>query len=710
MILHKLDWTKYPNAIIDSKTKNLSFLHYTKTLQALDIENNAWPLALTDPTIQGLDPFSTSLTMTEIASISNETKFNFQYYLREVSRVPQQGSPIPSMYLANRANMALNWCFLNNIDFANIMPRQCGKSVGADILNTWLINIAGNNLDISLITRGDDLRIKNIKRLKEFRTLLPPYLNFYRERVDSNNNERLTCKELSNEYSAMVAQKDRAAADNVGRGLTGGIVQVDEFPYCSNIHISLSVALGSTTTARDIAEANGSFYGNLYTTTAGKKDTKEGKYAYDLIHSGMNWNEKILDAGSREQAWQFIAHTSKRRLVNGTFSHRQIGKSDQWLQEKIIASNSDKDQAERDYLNVWTSGSEESPLSITLNKAIAQSEMEPLYTQLSRGRYLINWYIPMNEIADRLNGGEILISSDTSNVIGSDGNGIVFVDLRTMETIGACNIEEANILLLAEWIAEIMIGFPKLVIIIENKSSGQSMMDIIAHKLLEAGFNPFRRIFNRIIDSGQSMGLAYNEVIETSDNLDPNLYIKYKKYFGFNTTGQTRPILYGTVFKQAAKSCGHVMRDKLLINQTLALVKKNGRIDHPAGGNDDMVISWLFAHWVATYGQNLSWYGFRPGAVQSLVTDSGAVLTDEEVQERIFKDVLIKKVNSLKEKLLESNNPVMNAGLQMQIKVLTKELGDVEFEVKIMDEIINRTKETTNKKSLSSAIRNHRAR
>jgi len=706
MILHAGDWGYYPNAIADTTTKNASFLHYAKTLTALGVENHAWPLALHNPEIQGIDPFNSKLTVEEVAAISYESKFNYWYFLREVSRVPQTGTTIPSCYLANRANMALNWCFLNNIDFANIMPRQCGKSVGADVLNNWLMHVSGVNLNIQLITRGDDLRVKNIKRLKAIRDLLPPYLNFYRPGKDANNTERLTCMALENEYVTAVAQKDKAAADNLGRGLTSSIIQADEPPYCANIHISLPVALAGAGTARDLAEANGTFYGNIYTTTAGKKDTPEGKYMYDLIHSGMYWTEKLLDAGSREQAWDMIALHSKRRLVNGTFSHRQIGKDDEWLRKKIIDSTGDKDAAERDYLNQWTSGSESSPLSVALNRAVAQSKKEATYTQRFKQNYLLDWFIGRADMQSRLMNNEIILNIDPSQLVGEDGNGVVIEDLRNMEVIAGTDITTSNIFSFASWVTDMLVMFKKMTLVIENAASGQAILDIVAHQLMQLGINPFRRIFNRVIDNPISMKAAYLDVVENSDKCEPELYEKYKKYFGFNTNGATRPLLYGMVLQKAAKSTAHLCNHPALVEQILSLVKKNGRVDHPSGGHDDMVIAWLLGHWFSTYAQNLAWYGIRPGVVQSLVSELGAELSDEEIRDRIFREGLIKRINGLKEKLETCNDIVLTQSYSMQIKLLVAQLDDTDFEAKVMADIRAISEEKgKEKRSLSQILK-----
>lgn len=154
MILYKSDWARYPTAIADYKTKNTSFLVLAETYRRMGIENYDFILSLLQPELQGVDPFSPDLTKEQKFMITREVKWNPWYYLREVSRVPIQGVAEPSVCLANRALIAMFWSWLNGFDYCNILPRQCGKSVGADILNNWVINLAGVKTTVQLFTHS----------------------------------------------------------------------------------------------------------------------------------------------------------------------------------------------------------------------------------------------------------------------------------------------------------------------------------------------------------------------------------------------------------------------------------------------------------------------------------------------------------------------------------------------------------------------------
>ena len=163
---------------------------------------------------------------------------------------------------------------------------------------------------------------------------LPLYLQ-QRGKNDANNLEELTVRSLGNSLRAHVPQSSPKAALKVGRGLTSPIFFIDEGPFQQNIGISMPAALAAGTAARDMAETNGEPYGTILTTTAGKRDDKDGKYIYTLLSNSAEWTEKFFDCPNLpdlEKTVRGMSHSGDCR-VNCTFNHTQIGKSDLWLKK-----------------------------------------------------------------------------------------------------------------------------------------------------------------------------------------------------------------------------------------------------------------------------------------------------------------------------------------------------------------------------------------
>jgi hypothetical protein len=57
----------------------------------------------------------------------------------------------------------------------------------------------------------------------------------------------------------------------------------------------LPAALAGGGAARDVAAERGEPYGTIYTTTAGKKNDRDGKYAYQITTCSAVWSERFLD-------------------------------------------------------------------------------------------------------------------------------------------------------------------------------------------------------------------------------------------------------------------------------------------------------------------------------------------------------------------------------------------------------------------------------
>jgi len=248
MILFYEDWFKPENysAIVDTKTKNKSFLRIAGLFKRMGLKNHAFMLALHNPELQGIDPHSEDLTTEQKIAIAIEVKTNPWYYFREVMNVPPPAGSKPIMFKANRANIATIWLALNHITSYLIQPRQTGKSLTGDGLDSYMLNIAAMNANMSLVTKDEKLRTKTSLQVRELIDLLPPYLKLLSKK-DIKNNERITVKALGNSMNLYVGRNDKKAADNLGRGMTSPIVRIDEFAYIYNIQITLPVLLASTT-------------------------------------------------------------------------------------------------------------------------------------------------------------------------------------------------------------------------------------------------------------------------------------------------------------------------------------------------------------------------------------------------------------------------------------------------------------------------------
>lgn len=679
MILFKDDWYKEENksAIADFQTSNTTFIRYAKLLKTMGIENHAFCLTLLDHGLIGVNPHDPNLSIEMKTRVARECKLNPWYFLREVVKVPATAGPENMPLRANRGNIALYWLFFNHVTSLLIQPRQTGKSISTDTLMVYLLMVATMNTDFFLMTKDDSLRTKNITRLKDIISALPPYLNL-RGKNDTNNTEKITVNALGNSYLTAVPRASAKDALNLGRGMTTAVQHFDEGPFCNNIDISMPAAIASGGAAKDLAKANGQPYGLLLTTTAGYLNSRSGEYFKTQIYDkSLPWTEKLFDCKNEEDLEETIRRNNKsgKNMVLLEFNHRQLGYTDEWLRRKIEESMADPIAAQADYLNIWIEGSETSPLDKETIRKIKDSAMQELYTEITTHGYILRWYVPESEVKAGLPNRKIILGLDMSEGIGKDDIALIGTDATTGEVVLAGNYNETNLLTFAEWITELLISYPNFILIPERKSAAVVLIDYLLQILPLKGEDPFKRIFNWVVD-GMDTEPKYAEIVNTPvSRRDSSIYVKYKKEFGYATAASGRSArdnLYGTTFLAATKYTGGLIKDKVLINQVTSLVRKNERIDHRKDGHDDAVISWLLNYFFLSFAKNKNVYGLPPhlvltSVINTMVNEAGgkeAILHAQKQKELRF------KIDALLEELKNEDNEYKSTSLINRIKLL----------------------------------------
>lgn len=698
MILFQKDWGLYPSAIIDTKTSNKSFVRQAMVFKQMGITNNAFILALINPELQGIDPYSPNLTSDQEFAIALECKLNPWYYFREIARVPSSGSLVAIPIEANRGNIALFWLFFNHITLFLIQIRQTGKSLSVNTLSTYLLNIRCVNTQINLLTKDDNLRSDNIQRLKDIDSELPAYLK-QRTKRDANNTEEITISSLGNSFKAHVPQKSPKAALNVGRGLTSPIFLIDEGPFQSNIGISMPAALAAGTAARDIARVNGDPYGTILTTTAGKKDDRDGKEIYVRLSQSAEYSERFFDCYDLKELELMITTNCPggKVRVNCTFNHKQLGKSDEWLRRAIDETeNNDPESINRDFFNVWTSGTMSSPLSVQVLEMMRKSEQEESYISIDAPyAYLTKWFIDEKDIEKRMASGQFVMGMDTSDASGGDDISLFIIDVSTAETIAAGTYNETNLITFAQWLCTWFTRFENITLIIERKSSGVAIIDFLLWMLPSLGIDPFKRIFNTVVNDHMEYPVRFKEINVPMGRRSRDVYVTYKRNFGFATAGSgmaSRSDLYSNTLQLAAKKAGDKMKHKLTINQVTALVTINGRVDHLPGENDDMVIAWLLSFWLITSGKNLTYYGidsrniFAEADRKEIKSSKEFYINNEQLDIR-------RKIEELYEEINQEQDPFVIQKLEHTLRMLNRQLVLEDGEIFSVDELINSLRE-----------------
>jgi hypothetical protein len=682
VILFPSDWAKYPNAIIDTQTANKSAVNLALKYRKMGIENHAFFLALHDASLQGVDPYSKDLTVHQMVAIGVECKKNPWYFFREVARAPAIAGTNASMVEFNRANISLWWCFFNHITYILIQPRQTGKSFCTDLLMTELYNFHCANTQINLLTKDDKLRGENVKRLKNIYEELPVYLNL-KTKEDANNTEEITIKALNNTYITHVPQMSPKRAYNLGRGLTTPIMHIDEAPFQPNIGIAMQSSLGAMGAAIEAAQRNGEPYGVILTTTAGKKDDKDGKFVYAYADESAKWSEKFFDAINAAGLEKMIRRNSRKGVcrIYGSFSYKQLGKSDAWLRSQLERTSGSPDESNRDFFNIWTSGTQHAPLPThILEKLTASIVSEQAQSISAIGGYITRWYIPEDQIEQYMRERKTVIGIDTSDAVGQDGISFVMTDVETGEIVAVGEFNETNLITFAQWLVWFLVNYLQCTMIIERRSSGATIIDYLLAFLPLHGIDPFTRLFNWVVNDHYEHKDRYEETKATLGRRSDDLYVRAKKYFGFATSGSgetSRTELYSTTLQNAAKRCADKVKDRSLTEQITGLVTRNGRIDHDVGGHDDLVIGWLLCHWFLTMAKNLSHYGI----------DSRFILVDHKpkVELNASQAFFEKEQNTIRDRISELFKKLSEERDQFIVERHERELRHLDSRIVLKD-------------------------
>lgn len=696
MILFKEDWGRFPSAMVHLSTKNKSWLEYCSKLRLMGIENHLFPLSLLNPELEHIDPFDPELSPDMKTKVFIECRFNIWYYLREIHQVAPMAGNEGIPLTAHRGNIAYVWCCMLHLSVGLTLPRQQGKSVIADAVNQWAKDIAAANTTLILVTKDNELRKKNVERLKKTRKLLPPYIaNITNKDID--NQTQMSNSLLNNVLNTVVGQPTLDGANKAARGLTSPIFQFDEPPFTDNIEIMLSAALPAYISAAEEASKSGNPYYIGYTTTAGELNTREGKYMYDILMGGMWFNESIFDCQNREQLIKRIRRnsTGDADLVYVNFLHYQLGKTDEWLFKALATTHSKGAAADRDYFNIWTNGTAVHPFDKHLLDLINASRQDAKYIEISEREYCLNWYIGKETIDGYIRENRKMIAGiDMSEAIGKDYITIIIIDERDLGVIGSFAAKELNLQSFIDWVCELMIKYPNLILIPENKSSGTTLIDSLIYKLPALGIDPLKRIYSRIVDEGEHRN-PENEASIQFNRRTTEWWNSNKSKFGFRTSGSgkhARSKLYTDALQIAGNFGANKVRDPALISEVTSISVKDGRIDHNSGAHDDRVIAWLLGVWFLSSSKNLSHYGITRAMSNAQELTKKNKHDKEPTEYDIYTDrrdlKLREEIAILLDKISNSVDPLESNLLKHEVQALSNKLSNKNVLPKSINELI----------------------
>ena len=657
-ILYLEDIGRY-RPYIHLETRNTSFIRMSKVLEKMGIRNHYFFLSLFQPELRHVDPHDPNLSPELQAKILYESKINIWYYIREVVRIPASGGE-NIFFELNRGNLACIWSYFNDIDTGLVSIRQVGKTTVTQSIMSWVMYVAADNVRIGFFSKDSTATQDAVRRLKELRDCLPPYF-WIKSPKDVDRKESLSYSMKNNFYITFTASNDEQGAYKLGRGYSMAYLHFDEIAYENFNYITVPTAINAMLKASEQVRASGLVSPILYTTTAGNPDTRIGAYALSIFQSATPFTESMYDLQNRDQLLELIDKSSPNRMLYLEFSYKQMGKSDEWLQQAASRSNASEDDINRDLLNIWQSSTDKAIIPQHLLTRIRNSKREPTYVDLTDG-FIVKYYRPRQSITS-LYTQPLVMGMDTSENVGRDYTTFTILDPTNMEVVATCRCNESNTMQVAKHIVTFLQRYTSLVFIPERNNTGIGIIDFVIDALQSNSINPYLRIYNEVVQNIDDP--KFSKTVDIYDYT--NIYGTARSYFGFRTTGRTRDTLYKTVMMKYLEMNADRIYDSAIINELCQLTERNGRIDHPVGGHDDDVISTILAAWLIYFGKHLSIYGIPQDTVLSAITTTGSIVDRHTKQEQI---AIQQRIATLQSLLTSTDSNVLRVAYTKELHTL----------------------------------------
>lgn len=553
-----------------------------------------------------------------------------------------------------------------------------------------------NNSLCTQVTKDTKLKLETIDTIKEIGNRIPSYLVDVNVTIDNPENKtEIYYGAKNNRFKSAVGRNDKKAANGVGRGSTSPFMWFDEPPFTPFIEITVSAAIGGMSAVVDEAKESKQPYGVVFTTTPGKVDDRDGRPIYEMVQQACPFNEGMYDSENIEALEEHIKTNSigDGISVNCTFTPNQLGYSDDWVRERIAKSHSNKEQADMDYRVLWSTGSAENPLTVEQLEAISASEKEPLWQEQSKDGYIIRWYTNPITHKEVMATGSFVLGMDSSEMVNKDATAVVITSVRDFSVVGVATVKKSNTTRFTNWIADVLTTYPKITGIIERKSTGTGILDQLLYVLPGRGIDPFKRLYNKVMDEQHTKSTAYKEVKSTALARRTTYFTDpYRQDFGLATDKRARQVIYGEVLMEAAKRGASKIHDRVLINELKSLITKNNRIDHPPGGHDDHVIAWLMTAWFLLVSKHHIEYGIEKNTVFSDITDTGESVSEEDRERGEFLKQLKERLEEITDELSLEDNPYAVVKLEQMLRVLNQQISTYGGEAVNIDGLIDEAK------------------
>lgn len=587
---------------VHEETDNLSFLKMYRNLKLLKVKNNDFFLALYDERLRDVDPYDEDLSDEMKILIQRECINNFWYFVREVVRIPVAGAKDPIQFRLHRGNLAACYCAINSINYYLEMPRQNGKTVGADVVILWFYNFGTRNSEIS-IQHIDHAKAKgNLEHIKKMRDALPEYLRLNEVESDTTgkalktieNVETAMNRHTGNKIVTISSATSVEKAEEKGRGSTQPIQHIDEFAWRRYNMVSYDAATFANKQAAEECEKQGMPHCKMITTTPGDMSTEYGQDAFTFRNKCAKFSEAFYDRPAKENK-EWVYQNSENDFVHIAYSWKQLGRDTRYYDECKKAVSGNWFKFRREVLLEWIIINDDPIFNEeALQNLIQYSNERQVIKEINIDKY---YTLYLYEHIDPHK--SYIISCDVASGTDRDNSALVIIDSRTKAVVGEFKNNTIDTTDFSYFIYTVAKHIVKhCMIVIERNNVGAVIISNlrktdVASKLY---FEDDKKDYQEKIVNGKLKDESNNVLHQ----------------YGVWTTAEKKAQMHEILVRYVDNYYKRV-GTKMLAQEIQELkFNKKHIIDHTDEGHDDLVMAYLIGMWVYFYGKRLSRFGILP--------------------------------------------------------------------------------------------------
>lgn len=588
-------------------TSNLSFIQTARDLKSLRINNNAFFLALYNPDLADVDPFSPNLTKEQVQAIINECIINPWYFIRECVRIPEQGGGTGpgagSKFRLHRGNLAACWCFFRNIDLYLVIPRQCFKTHSMLACLNWAYIFGTSNSVFNFSNKSQKDSDDNLRKMKEQKDVLPIYMQHrYGIEIDESgdfkqvkgldNVRTMTNPVNGNRIDSKPSAATEEKADGIGRGNSAPIQFYDEVEFTKYIGTIIMAAGPAYVRAAENAKKNGAMYGRIFITTPGNIDSQPVKDSMSTREQAAVFTERLYDMTEDDIA-AFMKANSRNGIIYIEFNYKQIGMDEEWYQKVCAVSNWDKIKIKREVLLQRIRGTSESPFDPDDLDTINGFRKEPIDEIMVNKIFTLYVYEKLDKTVPYIMG------VDCATGVNNDNTVLMIIDPYTLHPVACMKTPLADAVETAQNIIHVVNRYiPKALVAIESNHLGSAIIAILKRSSIAA--NLYYDIDKAMVPDVETRLDKHGMVMN-----DPN----NRRFYGVATTATTRPMMMQILLRHVAERKSDFICRELIDDLNNLIQKASGKIEAAQGEHDDVVMAYLIALFVYYHGSKLSRYG-----------------------------------------------------------------------------------------------------